>query len=406
MTKHFYVHLGNKKYFEERYSSSYYRKEALSVKIIDQGIILPPMPAKNSFNLPDIEVGVLNQNKEYITRTGMTDKKQLPYSLPGNVQYRYSEVLPFSLPTHITYINKEVIWGGFIYNHYGHFLLQSTTRLYYYLKNRDVFPNIAFSVSSTTLPKYVEDFFDLLGITQENITLITNFTQFKKVVCPELSSYYYKDWTEEFILPFAEAAKGIPPNKDKKIFFSRKYWGKDTAKCIGEDALEDVFNKNGYKSVYMEKLTLQEQIAVMKGGEVFAGINGTAFHNILFASPKKMLQILNRTNESNSQYIINDAMQADCYIIEAYESPLPVNHAHGPFIVGLTRHVKEFFKDFDIDCFGKQFYPQKYYKQFLDLYLEMYSKRYYSELSLRKKDKIEVKDMIFLLENIRGRFQN
>lgn len=360
--------------------------------LIDRGIILSPQPSINNyylqgkayqfpeFKLYNAEVGVLNDNNEYIPGTGMTEM----------------QFVDLKLPNEISFVNKMVIWGGLLIPHYGHFLLQSTTRLYYYLKNRDKNIAIAFAVFNKKIPKYMQDFFNLLKIPPEHIILVDRPTQFKTVICPPISSIYYKDWTEDFVLPFSEAAKDIKPAPYEKVFFSRKHWN-GIAKCIGEDTLEKVFKQNGFYSVEMQNLNLEEQISIIKGAKILAGINGTAFHNILFGEKGKKLILLNRNEEYDSQYIVNEAVNAECYVIQAYENPLPVNHPHGPFIVGMTKYVKSFFKDFGLNDFNTSFNPLKHVKEFYNLYFQIYSQNnFYIELCVRNKNKIDIGDLFKL----------
>ena len=359
---------------------SHKRQEEKKVISVEDGIILPPMPAMNRFNLGDFEVGVLDKDGGYIPESGMADMK----------------ISAFDLPQDIASVNKKVIWGGLIYKHYGHFLLQSTARLWFYLKNRSDLP-IVFSVADKSLPKYVQDFFQLLDIPSEQIILIDEMTRFTEVICPPLSSVYYKDWNEDFVLPFYLASLKVDPAPYEKVFFSRKNWS-GLAKCLGEEDLETIFNRNGFHSVEMESLSLADQIAIMKGGKVFAGVNGTAFHNVLFSLPNKTLILLNRNEEYDSQYIINEAKNANCYVIKVHENPLPVTHPNGPFIIGLTKHLKEFLKDFKLNDFNFEFVPKKYAKQFFQLYLENYAHPVlYGELCYRKKEKIDVAELIFLM---------
>lgn len=334
------------------------------------------------YKLHNAEVGVLNSDREYVPDTGMAEMR----------------FVDLNLPDEIPFVDKTVIWGGLLIPHYGHFLLQSTTRLYYYLKNRDKNIPIAFAVFDNELPKYMSDFFNLLNIPPEHLILVDRPTQFKNVICPPLSSVYYRDWTKDFVLPFSEAAKNIRPAPYKKVFFSRRHWN-GLAKCLGEDSLEKVFNGNGFHSVEMQNLSLREQISIIKGAEVLAGINGTAFHNILFGEKGKRIILLNRNEEYDSQYIVNEAVEAECFVVQAYENPLPVNHPHGPFIVGVTRYVKSFLKDFGLNDFNIPFVPLKYAKEFYKLYFQTYCQNnFYIELCVRNKNKIDVGDLFKLKE--------
>lgn len=396
MTKYLYMDNESLKLFVDgEWCKKHMRQQVMKKETcVDLGIVLSPQASVNKYYLQGVirqlpeyklynaEVGVLNSNREYLPGTGMAEMR----------------FVDLKLPDEIPFVNKTVIWGGLLIPHYGHFLLQSTTRLYYYLKNCDKSTPIVFAVFNQELPKYMRDFFDLLNIPPEHLILVDKPTQFKKVICPALSSVYYKDWTEDFILPFSEAAKDIKPAPYEKVFFSRKHWS-GLAKCFGEENLEKVFNKNGFHSVEMQNLSLKEQISIIKGAKVLAGINGTAFHNILFGQKGKQLILLNRNEEYDSQYIVNEAAEAECFVVQAYENPLPVNHPHGPFIVGLTKYVKSFLKDFGLDDFNVSFDPLKYVNRFYKLYFQTYCQNnFYIELCVRDKNKIEVGDLFKLKE--------
>ena len=219
---------------------------------------------------------------------------------------------------------------------------------------------------------YIIEFFKLCGIPLSRIVLIDKSVQFKKIIIPDISSKYFKDWTPEFLIPFKKAAESVLAANDEKIFFSRKKWN-GIAKCFGEDSLEKLFVQNGFKPVMLETLSLSQQIACIKGAKILAGINGTSFHNILFGDPGKKLIFLNRNPEYDSQYILNDACSADWYVVKVHANPLPVNHPHGPFIVGLTTELREFCKEHGLKCGNIFFHPEKYLDKFCKRFILIYA---------------------------------
>ena len=257
MTKYLYMDNESLKLFVDgEWCKKHMRQQVMKKETcVDLGIVLSPQASVNKYYLQGVihqlpeyklynaEVGVLNSNREYVPGTGMAEMR----------------FVDLKLPDEIPFVNKTVIWGGLLIPHYGHFLLQSTTRLYYYLKNCDKSTPIVFAVFNQELPKYMRDFFDLLNIPPEHLILVDKPTQFKKVICPALSSVYYKDWTEDFILPFSESAKDIKPTPYQKVFFSRNKWS-GLAKCVGEENLDTFLCKNGCHSVELQDLFLKEQL--------------------------------------------------------------------------------------------------------------------------------------------------
>lgn len=382
--KRLYMDSADAKVFEEKWYLNYKRKDHMEVIEVNKGIVIPQLPATNAFNLPDVETGVLDENGIYIKNSGM----------------RNFFINDLSIPSKIKYCDEEVIWGGLIIFHYGHFILQTITRLYYFLNNKNY--KIVFVSDKKVLPEFMLDFFSFIGLDLSKIILVNEFTRFKKIFCPPVSSIYYGDYTDDFLDIFDKCSYKIQPANYQKIFLSRKHW-KGVAKCYGEIELEKIFNLNGFKSIYLEKLKLADQISIIKGAKVIAGVNGTSFHNILFSNEPKQLIILNRNEEFDSQYILNNARKADWFVVKVHSNPLPVAHPTGPFIIGVNKFFKDFSKDYGLKFVGKLTDPKKYLKKFMDDYIHIYSNQhYYGELKSRKKDIISSFMLINILNNFGG----
>ncbi|MBR7131170.1 MAG: glycosyltransferase family 61 protein [Lentisphaeria bacterium] len=358
------------------------RKESLKIREIESGVVLPPYKIPNPYGGFYMETGVLSASGVLIPDSGM-----------------FSAPVPPPVPEGVSdaaMLDESVIFCGMLYFHYGHFLIQSTSRLYCALQNTAL--KIVFAVTHIPehLPAYMMDFFQLLGIPLSRLILIDRPTRFSRIILPDISSRYFQDWTPEFLMPFKKAAENIPPAKDEKVFFSRKRWT-GIAKCFGEEALEKLFVRNGFKPVMLETLSLAQQIACIKGAKVLAGINGTAFHNILFGEPGKKLIFLNRNPEYDSQYILNNACESDWYVVKVHANPLPVNHPHGPFIVGVTPDLREFCKVHKLDCGRISFCPEKYLRRFLNRFIYVYAqKNCFQEYQARYHNKLPADALIAL----------
>ncbi len=316
--------------FSDTYNGRIYLKQdKLQIHTFDDAIVLPLSRSYADFNV--YEYGALDNNGHYIRESGkfMQDFKD------------------FSLPASIPYDDREVIYCGHIANHYGHFLLETTVRLWYYLQNRNHDSVLCFSAESEDIPVFAREFFNLLGIEQQQITITTAFRQFRRMIIPEPSFVWWSHYTKDFLLPFHTAAEAIPPGGDEKIYLSRKNVC-TTAMAFGEGELEKVMNENGFKSVEFQFMSLREQISSIKGAKVIAGINGTAMHNVLFSGNSPDTIILNRSETPDIQYIINEAVQARSYLIEVFHNPLDVVHGIGPFIVGVTRYFQDFSYDYGL----------------------------------------------------------
>ncbi len=328
---------------------------------VENGIVIP----LHAYDIYNYEHGVSTPDGKYIISSGRF-----------GCQPDLNEEI-FKSP-----IQREetVIYAGRLHEHYGHFLLESTARLWYYLEKRH--HKLCFTIAESWhgVPGYAREFFDLLGIPEEQIIICSEPTQFRRVIIPKLSfrmfaADYYphsqvprRYYTEKFLIPFRLAAKNIVPARHRKIYLSRKKWNK--SRPIGETELENCFIKNGYEPISMEKFSLREQIAIIKGAESIAGINGTAMHNVLFSDSKPELILMNRSAATDAQHIINQALGVKCSLIKVHATPLPVLHDQGPFIVGCTTQFIEFMQSRQMMVPDKPFDPTVYYRRFLQQWLQ------------------------------------
>lgn len=240
--------------------------------------------------------------------------------------------------------DKTVLYGGLVLNHLGHFLVECSTRLWYWVQNGDPDLEVVFVVEKGEQPSgRIKEFLDLMGI--KNVSFIKTPTRFGKIIVPEDSSVMDGFFTEEFMLPFRTAAMNVEAKSFDKVYLSRGKF-KSSVHIYGEKDLEDVFCCNGYKVVYPETLPLKEQIAYIKGAKDIACVMGTAAHLVVFASAGTKSATLERTDEViEEQILINQAARLDWYIVSAHMNFLPVKHSAGPIILGINAHAARYFTD-------------------------------------------------------------
>lgn len=341
--------------FATLYGKDYKKEQDRETDELDDGIVMPPIRLKGNYHKHSY--GVLDKELRYCTRSSIWEKPFHEYTVPPEI--------PF--------IDKEVIFCGALYRQYGHFLLEATSRLYYILEHNQEAPYLCYCAEEEGLASYAQDFFQLLGISTDHIIIVTQYTRFRKVIVPSLSFSWWKHYTPQFLMPFRKAASHIKPAPYERIYISRRNCNA-ISRIYGEKEIEKAFTQNGFVSIEPQNLTLEEQIALFKGAKVIAGINGTALHNIVFADQQPDLIILNRTEDADVQYILNAAAGINnCYIIKAYDNPLPVCHSFGPHIMGITPELKRFFQDYNLQVNNSDFTPYQYLPLFISRYLEVYS---------------------------------
>ena len=232
----------------------------------------------------------------------------------------------------IEYISGEAVYGGVLFEHFGHFLLESTNRLWWPLregfKGYVVFQNVD---QNNRVSDHARRFFDLLNISSKVIT-VGRSVRFDRVIVPERAFVIQKRVFEEFRIPFLVAGDACerlasPATVESGrlgLYLSRLNY--QFRRSLGEEHLEDSFRKGGYDIVSMEALSLEHQIMTMRRYSTVAGIAGSAFHLMLFSERPKNATYILRDVTINSNYFMIDQLMSNNSVYIYNDSE------HGPHV--------------------------------------------------------------------------
>ena len=222
----------------------------------------------------------------------------------------------------IVHRNEEVIFGGILVGHWGHTLLDSTSRLWYSVSHLQDSRKTVFVTFPNQEFRY-QKFFSLAGLTEDKYEIITVPTEFSRVIVPAESSFSSTGYfTPQWITFFDAIVRNVKPSKYKKIYLSRTAY--EIQNLIGEEYFETFFQEHGYHVVHPEQLPIEEQISLMAGAESVASTIGTISHLALFCQPNTEFIILNRShNIVKMQIAIDQARQLNAIYVDAYRNLLP-----------------------------------------------------------------------------------
>ena len=286
------------------------------------------------------------------------------------------------------YIDGDVVYLGYLNNHWGHFLIDCSTRLYYYLEHRDESYKYAFLVNEDMDYQAIAPirrFFELLGI-YDRLIFISKVTKCRKIIIPEqgymINSYYSKQFLKVFEIVADQIDCTAYPSYEK-VYYSRDQFKKAKSTEIGEDILLDLFKKNGFTIISPEKLSLDEQIAVVRNTKLLAGIIGTLGHNMLFARPGQQMMLINKTHNMNvAQLDINEMKQLDMTYIDSYLAKFPSLIGNGPFLLSYSEPLSHYIREHDWEEPSAELTGEKALKQNLKEYETMFRSRHLKELKL------------------------
>lgn len=307
------------------------KKDNLSLEVVDNGIIYPCKP-KDDDKIRTYGC-VLDSNLSPVELSFTTHSNFQNTSLIcGEAPPPCSESVDF--------IDEEVLWLGYAWDFYGHFLSDSLGRLWYLINNK----NMKVCYISRTNDTFL-DFYRLFGLKDEQIIRVSKPTRFRRIIVPEPAFRYHDYYHEKFKDILNEITKDVPAAKFNKIYLSRRKFNPEIP-TLGEKVIEDIFVKNGFKVIYPETLSLKKKIAIMKGADVVAGTTGTNMHNILFCNDSVKSICLNRSADVlYMQLLIDEMKNLDAVYVDVYQTPLPISYFSQSYLLGLTEELLLFFKD-------------------------------------------------------------
>lgn len=296
-------------------------------------------------------------------------------AIPGRVQYAY----PFE---NAEYRDETVVYCGYLVNHWGHFLIEGVTRLWYFLENdRRVDKYVFFldEYEEREIKGNYREFLELLKIW-DRLEIINRPTTYREVIVPELGIHMRAAYTPKLVKVFDAAADSVLPDPGwetpEKIYFSRSQFQKGLPFESGYDTLDNFFAKNGYTILYPEKVPLSRMIHYIRNSKVVASLSGSLPHNMLFANQGQRVEIVERLVISDdNQTDVNRMRQLQVTYIDASIPIYPVDFV-GPLIMGYTDCLKRFAEDKGYAPPDGQYLTEKhdrrcfvkYMKAYVDLY--------------------------------------
>ena len=278
-----------------------------NIKILD--IPLEIKCYEKAYVIPDKILNVFDSEGHFIPFTSKRTYNKSEYKVPS---------CDYVSDGQEQYYEEEVLYIGFLRGHWGHFIVDSSIRLW--ALETEECRNKRILIKIEGMEDFYYKLFEQLGIEKEKLLVIDKPTKFDKVLIPELAYLPEKYISKEFLIPFNRVTANIDLNEQiyEKIYLSRVHFAKGK-KELGEKQIQEIFKLNGFKILYPEELSLQEQIWYYKNCKVLVTTNGTVAHNIVFTRNCKELVILRRFEDKNiHQEIINRIKGINLVYINAF----------------------------------------------------------------------------------------
>jgi len=190
---------------------------------------------------------------------------------------------------------EEGYYAGFKNDHYGHFLLESLSRLYRARKSPT--KNIIWlriHHARREFRPWQKEILTLLGLDQYNHLVIDEVSRVKKLYLFDpgyIISNTFLNEHSDFLSVYTNKAQ-----RKKKIWLSRS---RIDGGWINEVVIESILQNHGWEIFIPEEHSVQEQLDTILSAETVAGTEGSAFHALILAdNPQCKIKIFSRRETS------------------------------------------------------------------------------------------------------------
>lgn len=257
------------------------------------------------------------------------------------------------------YIDTDVIYFGVFFRHWGHFLVDLVGRMWFPACSKEYTLDMKIAYLGEEKPtKPHLEFFECLGIKEEQLVQIKRPTRCKKVIIPDVavkSCEWYSEYYEnmyDFIIANVNKDKRMVEKFGavKKVYFTRTKFAKAIETEFGEKQIEDIFVQNGYQCLAPEEMSLFEQIYIWNHAEKIVCVNGTIPLNVAFTQNEDLeLLVLNKTSIFHGNLYLYAKMRGiDITYIDIYREPFkryPKSLGEGPFLMGISKDLQKWFDE-------------------------------------------------------------
>jgi len=200
-------------------------------------------------------------------------------------------------PRHIA--GQAVLLAGATYRIYGHWLADFLPRLHILTILGHDLKTLKYLLPAG-MPAHATAWLSLLGIPAENLIhydLASESCLVESALIP--TNLRGHSCANPVFAQAAQALAACVPAQDsqaaRKIYVSRRKWAHPTRRLTNVEAIERIFQDQGFEISFPEKLSIPEQITLFRGAKIIAGEYGSALHNAMFAPPGATILALRGT---------------------------------------------------------------------------------------------------------------
>ena len=268
------------------------------IREVENGIAVP-IPGGIETMQP-LNCGVLTPDMQLVEES-ITWRDGRPFSLPPR---RITEAEIETRP-------GSMMFAGLLFGHFGHFLVESTARLWAYERLQDRIDGIVFLPKVQRRIDHVQNvytpFLRLLGIEAPIFNLPAP-TRFDRLFVPQqgFGMFGMIEGLPEY-RHFMRARMGqfIRDDGARKLYISRSALPMQRGGLLGEELIEEYLAAEGYEIFHPQKHDFETQLAAYKSADLIVSPDGSPLHMAaLVAKPEAKVAVIARRPDVAAQFTL------------------------------------------------------------------------------------------------------
>lgn len=325
--------------WENKLASVTILDDPLSAHEVEDAIVLPVRKrarghARGTYSLEGLfEGGVATKRHAFVAGS-------LRNSL--HPQTNYSCCAAYRPKGKIEVREERVVFGGVLYGHYGHMLMDGLSRMWWFAQNSNTPLKLVFVLMPGESSRMAQELLRLMGLDESRYEIIDRPTQFSSVLVPDegvfsLEGKAYRQWLDLFNLIRNRCVEGSDIEPKERIYLTRTQLPNNDG--VGEEYYEKLFLSYGYEVIAPETLPLADQVKLYACAKEIACTMGTLSHAALFATDGARLTCLLRCGATiMPQLIVNEARRLDWKMCDAFLNVLPTEQGYGAYLYAPTKY--------------------------------------------------------------------
>lgn len=255
------------------------------VTTVSSARLMPVRDAEQGPILPGVQGGVLDQSGHNVPQGELmrhyAPVRHFPDGRPAITEYRSKTPFRFNgdaLQEAVTQkLNGQVIFAGYLFDHFGHFLTESLAKLWF-IKNHPNVPIAWLPIRGKgKLSSWQRELLDILGV--ENPVHVTNQpTEVETLLVPDDGFMIQTQFTR-LQQQALGVRKGQAVKPGKKVWLSRS--GLDAGRYLNDTQLEKLLVNAGWAIFHPERHTIAQQLDMLADAERIASVEGSALHILM-----------------------------------------------------------------------------------------------------------------------------